>query len=65
MRTVRPGSTTNITSHHIRIIKNHPVALRIQEKLVDEHKDISQTEAGEELNLSENSWNKCGVIKRS
>jgi hypothetical protein len=33
-----------------RIIKNHPVALRIQEELVDEHKDISQTEAGEELN---------------
>jgi DNA repair exonuclease SbcCD ATPase subunit len=32
------------------IIRNHPLALRIQEELIDEHKDISETAAGEELN---------------
>ena len=31
------------------IFKNHPVPLRIQRELVDEHKDISQTAAGKEL----------------
>ena len=33
-----------------RIIRNIPLALRIQEELIDEHKDISKTAAGEELN---------------
>jgi DNA repair exonuclease SbcCD ATPase subunit len=32
------------------VIRNHPLALRIQEELVDEHKDLSHTAAGEELN---------------
>ena len=32
------------------ILENHPLPLRIQEELVDEQKDISQTGAGEELN---------------
>ena len=31
------------------IFKNHPLPLRIQRELVDEHKDISQTAAGKEL----------------
>lgn len=33
-----------------RIVSNHPKALRIQQELVDEHKDITQTAAGVELN---------------
>jgi len=32
------------------ILDNHPLPLRIQEELVNEHKDISETGAGEELN---------------
>jgi hypothetical protein len=32
------------------ILNNHPLPLRIQEELVTEHKDISETGAGEELN---------------
>ena len=32
------------------ILDNHPLPLRIQEELVDEHMDISETGAGEELN---------------
>jgi hypothetical protein len=32
------------------VIPNHPEALRIQRELVDEHMDISQTAAAEELN---------------
>lgn len=33
-----------------KILKNKPLALRIQRELIDEHKDISQTRAGVELN---------------
>ena len=33
-----------------KILKNTPLALRIQRELIDEHKDISQTGAGVELN---------------
>lgn len=33
-----------------RIISNHPKVLKIQRELVDERKDISQTDAGVELN---------------
>ena len=32
------------------VLDNHPLPLRIQEELVNEHKDISETGAGEELN---------------
>jgi hypothetical protein len=32
------------------LVQKKPVALRIQRELVDQHKDISQTAAGEELN---------------
>ena len=32
------------------ILENQPGVLEIQRELIDEHKDISQTEAGEELN---------------
>ena len=38
-----------------RIIDNHPLPLRIQRELVDEHKDISETSAGEELNRELNA----------
>jgi hypothetical protein len=38
-----------------RIIDNHPLPLRIQRELVDEHKDISDTSAGEELNRELNA----------
>jgi len=31
------------------VLNNHPLPLRIQEELVNEHKDISETGAGEEL----------------
>jgi len=37
------------------ILQNHPLPLRIQEEMVDEHKDISQTGAGEELNRELNA----------
>ncbi|KAF9781314.1 P-loop containing nucleoside triphosphate hydrolase protein [Thelephora terrestris] len=37
------------------ILSNHPLPLRIQEELVDEHKDISDTGAGEELNREINA----------
>ena len=33
-----------------RVLNNHPLPLRIQTELVTEHKDISETSAGEELN---------------
>ena len=37
------------------ILENHPLPLRIQEELIDEHKDISETGAGEELNRELNA----------
>ncbi|KAF9781313.1 P-loop containing nucleoside triphosphate hydrolase protein, partial [Thelephora terrestris] len=37
------------------ILNNHPMPLRIQEELVDEHMDISDTGAGEELNREINA----------
>jgi len=37
------------------ILGNQPLPLRIQEELVDEHMDISETEAGEELNREINA----------
>ena len=41
------GSAYNIIR---QVMKNHPVALQIQEELVDQKKDISDTAAGIELN---------------
>ena len=38
-----------------RVLDNHPLPLRIQEELVNEHKDISETGAGEELNREINA----------
>ena len=40
------------SAHEIirRIMKNDPAALRVQEELVDEGKDITETEAGEAVN---------------
>ena len=37
------------------VLDNHPLPLRIQEELVNEHKDISETSAGEELNRELNA----------
>jgi hypothetical protein len=37
------------------ILDNHPLPLRIQEELVDQHMDISETGAGEELNREINA----------
>lgn len=39
----------------LRILKNNPLPLRIQEELVKQHKDISETSAGEELNRGINA----------
>ena len=48
---VRHQNTTQ-SAHDIvrRIMNNHPVALQIQRELVDEHKDIIDTAAGESIN---------------
>jgi hypothetical protein len=40
-------SAQNILRH---ILSNQPRALQIQREMVDEHKDISQTAAGEQMN---------------
>lgn len=37
------------------VLDNHPLPLRIQEELVDERKDLSETGAGEELNRELNA----------
>lgn len=44
------GSLASAHAIVAEIVGNHPIALRIQEELVDEHKDISETAAGTELN---------------
>ena len=43
---------TEQSAHDVirRIMNNHPVALQIQRELVDEHKDITNTAAGEAVN---------------
>ena len=42
---------TELSAHDAirRIMNNHPVALQIQRELVDEHKDIANTTAGEAI----------------
>ena len=48
---VRHNNTVASAENIIRrILDNHPLPLRIQVELVNEHKDISETSAGEELN---------------
>ncbi|KIL67674.1 hypothetical protein M378DRAFT_159507 [Amanita muscaria Koide BX008] len=48
---LRHENTTESAYNIIRqVMKNHPVTLRIQEELVDQKKDISETAAGIELN---------------
>jgi len=37
------------------VIRNHPLPLRIQEELIDENKDITETGAGEEINRELNA----------
>jgi hypothetical protein len=52
----RHGNTVSSAKDIVRLILgNHPLPLRIQEELVDEHKDISETGAGEELNREINA----------
>jgi hypothetical protein len=43
---------TEQSAHDVirRIVNNHPVVLQIQRELVDEHKDIANTAAGEAIN---------------
>ena len=43
---------TEHSAHEVirRIMNNHPVVLKIQRELVDEHKDIANTSAGEVIN---------------
>ena len=55
-RMVRHDNTVASAERAIRLIlENHPLPLRIQEELVNEHKDISETGAGEELNRELNA----------
>lgn len=44
---------TEQSAHDVirRIVNNHPVVLQIQRELVDEHKDIAGTAAGEAINV--------------
>ena len=44
---------TKQSAHDIlrRITNNHPVVLRIQRELVDEHKNVTSTAAGEVVNV--------------
>ena len=43
---------TEQSAHDVirRIVNNHPVVLQIQRELVDEHKDVAKTAAGEVIN---------------
>jgi len=55
-QTARHENTTASAQEIIRLVlDNHPLPLRIQEELVNEHKDISETSAGEELNQEINA----------
>ena len=46
----RNENTVTSAQQIIRLVlDNHPLPLRIQEELIDEHKDIPKTSAGEEL----------------
>jgi len=55
-QTARHENTVTSAQKIIRLfLDNHPIPLRIQVELVDEHKDISETGAGEELNREMNA----------
>ena len=55
-QTARHENTITSAQNIIRLVlNNHPIPLRIQVELVDEHKDISETGAGEELNREINA----------
>ena len=55
-RMARHENTIPSAENVVRLIfDNHPLPLRIQEELVNEHKDISETGAGEELNREINA----------
>jgi hypothetical protein len=44
-----PGKTPSAPSDNVirTIMNNHPVVLQIQREIVDEHKDVANTAAGE------------------
>jgi hypothetical protein len=54
---IAPHENTATSAQNIirLVLNNHPLPLRIQEELVNEHKDISETGAGEELNREINA----------
>jgi hypothetical protein len=55
-RIARHENTVASAENIIRLVlDNHPLPLRIQEELVTEHKDISETGAGEELDREINA----------
>ena len=55
-RIARNENTVPSAQNIIRLVlDNHPLPLRIQEELVDERKDLSETGAGEELNRELNA----------
>ena len=55
-RMARHDDTASSAERIIRLVlENHPLPLRIQEELVTEGKDITRTEAGEELNRELNA----------
>ena len=55
-RMARHGNNVPSAEAIIRLVlDNHPLPLRIQEELVNEHKDISETGAGEELDREINA----------
>ena len=55
-RMARHDNTVASAERAVRLIlERHPLPLRIQEELVKEHKDISETGAGEELNRELNA----------
>ena len=55
-RMARHANTAPSAETIVRLVlDNHPLPLRIQEELVNEHKEISETGAGEELNREINA----------
>jgi len=55
-RMARHENTVPSAERVVRLVlNNHPLPLRIQEELVNEHKDISETGAGEHLNQEINA----------
>jgi len=60
---------TEQSAHDVirRIMNNHPVVLQIQRELVDEHKDVAKTAAGEVINeeLAEAETRRVADLKKA